>query len=437
MSDIVLGQGLKGFLHQYHFSDLTNVAIISCRISNPNLFAEVLSDCEVAVFGNYEILLCYRTGSRDRGQAYRVKSDSKTFCEVVSYKTAADDGQVNNSKTKVLARFSSSPACTTRVIGSSLFNKFLSIKVSGEIKVDIVSCEVECLNEECESVDQKADLSLEEDSPEELPLPLDSEKAEFLETVHSWQFEVKNNLPVSELLQIDPRAPIQQTNDTAPSEEVEDADLKGEESENVISTVLPGTEERCDIEETEDKERLKTSETFIYRDKDNRVKVAIYVNEMGKFIRVDDAHQLEMQVPAVEIKDEGPEVSSGSEEMEFTDTVHSYQFEVEDNCSISELLEMELGAPHEQLIGTVSASERNVSEINDQEIKDEISPVEVELKVGCQEAQTEDVESRAETEQEATAQEQQTQLQETAIPAEDREKSDPVAYKALLTMLKS
>lgn len=109
-----------------------NSIIINCYASVEDVYSKIISEKEVAVFGEYKVLVFYRQPNGNRESSYKSFTLRKNFCEVILF-DLLDKGEIK-------AELNLQPSCKFNYVSKSRLRSFWNIEVSGVIKV---SCVVE------------------------------------------------------------------------------------------------------------------------------------------------------------------------------------------------------------------------------------------------------------------------------------------------------
>ncbi len=112
-----------------------NSIIINCYASAESVFSKVISEKEVAVFGEYNVLVFYRQPNATKDANYKSFTLRKNFCEIVLFETSTDN--------KIEAELILQPSCKYNYINKSRIRSFWNIEVSGEIRVSSITCDTE------------------------------------------------------------------------------------------------------------------------------------------------------------------------------------------------------------------------------------------------------------------------------------------------------
>lgn len=209
METVSLSKGEKAFSHEFEFSGMSNTVIISCQVSTSDLFTEVLSEKEVAVFGYYDLIICYSNISKRNTDSYKTNIIRKAFCEIVPYEELAENDQVNSEEIGVIAVYLSQPTCISSFTRANS-NVLFKIEVSGEIKVTVheaKSSDEKLDSGETENVlsDDDNDNMHEKISDSEINREkTNPENGEIKNTqTKVWQFEANGNHTIEELMEMD------------------------------------------------------------------------------------------------------------------------------------------------------------------------------------------------------------------------------------------
>ncbi len=122
-----------------------NSIIINCYASAESVFSKVISEKEVAVFGEYNVLVFYRQPNATKEANYKSFSLRKNFCEIVLFETSSDN--------KIEAELILQPSCKFNYINKSRIRSFWNIEVSGEIRVSSTTYDTENDIDAIETVD--------------------------------------------------------------------------------------------------------------------------------------------------------------------------------------------------------------------------------------------------------------------------------------------
>ncbi|PYG85734.1 hypothetical protein LY28_03153 [Ruminiclostridium sufflavum DSM 19573] len=104
-----------------------NSIIMNCYASTDSVFSKIISDKEVAVFGEYKVLVFYRQPNAGRESSYKAFTLRKNFCEIVLFDTP--------EKEEIKADLILQSACKFNYISKSRLRSSWNIDISGEIRV--------------------------------------------------------------------------------------------------------------------------------------------------------------------------------------------------------------------------------------------------------------------------------------------------------------
>lgn len=104
-----------------------NSIIINCYASADDVKSKLISENEVAVFGEYKVLVFYRQPNVSKEPSYRSFTLRKNFCEIVLVDVV--------DKNNITAELKLQPSCNFSYISKSRLRSFWNIEVTGEIKV--------------------------------------------------------------------------------------------------------------------------------------------------------------------------------------------------------------------------------------------------------------------------------------------------------------
>lgn len=204
MKPVTLSKVEKAFSHNVKFLMMPNIAIISCQVRTSNLFTKDLSGKEAAVFGYYDLIICYSNIYEEKKHSYQAKVIKKAFCEIVPYEVIAENDQVDSQEIAVKAVFLSQPACMYNY--ENLDGKvLLKIEVFGKIKVTAILNGVKSFEEKPDS--QKAEDLLSDDNYD-----MYAEEQTFASKINNemeytdaqiWQFEENEDISIEELMEMD------------------------------------------------------------------------------------------------------------------------------------------------------------------------------------------------------------------------------------------
>ncbi len=122
-----------------------NSIIINCYASAESVFSKVISEKEVAVFGEYNVLVFYRQPNATKEANYKSFTLRKNFCEIVLLETSNDN--------KIESELILQPSCKFNYINKSRIRSFWNIEVSGEIRVSSITCDTKNDIDAIETVD--------------------------------------------------------------------------------------------------------------------------------------------------------------------------------------------------------------------------------------------------------------------------------------------
>lgn len=112
-----------------------NSVIINCYASAEDIFSKIISEKEVAVFGEYKVLVFYRQPNASKEASYKSFTLRKNFCEIVLFDTL--------EKSEIKAELLLQPSCKYNYISKSRLRSFWNIEVSGEIRVSCIACDTD------------------------------------------------------------------------------------------------------------------------------------------------------------------------------------------------------------------------------------------------------------------------------------------------------
>ncbi|QNU66839.1 hypothetical protein EHE19_018750 [Ruminiclostridium herbifermentans] len=122
-----------------------NSIIINCYAKAESVLSKVISEKEVAVFGEYSVLVFYRQPNATKEANYKSFTLRKNFCEIVLFDT------LENSK--IESELKLQPSCKFNYVSKSRIRSFWNIEVSGEIRVSSIACDTESDIDATETVD--------------------------------------------------------------------------------------------------------------------------------------------------------------------------------------------------------------------------------------------------------------------------------------------
>ncbi|QEK10928.1 hypothetical protein FQB35_00260 [Crassaminicella thermophila] len=243
--DIVCAKGTKAFLHDYKVSVLPNSSMIRCEVNNMNISVKMISDKEVKVFGDYDIDISYLMNSRYASSSKKFfMTEKKSFLEIINLEEI-EEYPIDTKNLELRYSFVSEPKCNIKTAAQNGFH----VQVLGEILIELVMDDYKDSSESIkESPKQEVDavntsFYMKEDdhfintkgsSQGKKQKPISNvkrnkskfQKAETLEPIKSWLFQIKENLPVTEILNMDIDT-LQNKQDTVEAVSVDDvADKK-------------------------------------------------------------------------------------------------------------------------------------------------------------------------------------------------------------------
>ncbi len=112
-----------------------NSVIINCYASAEDIFSKIISEKEIAVFGEYKVLVFYRQPNASKEASYKSFTLRKNFCEIVLFDTL--------EKSEIKAELLLQPSCKYNYISKSRLRSFWNIEVSGEIRVSCIACDTD------------------------------------------------------------------------------------------------------------------------------------------------------------------------------------------------------------------------------------------------------------------------------------------------------
>lgn len=112
-----------------------NSIIINCYASAEDIFSKIISEKEVAVFGEYKVLIFYRQPNASKESSYKSFTLRKNFCEIVLF----DALEGHEIKAELILQ----PSCKYNYISKSRLRSFWNIEVSGEIRVSCIACDTD------------------------------------------------------------------------------------------------------------------------------------------------------------------------------------------------------------------------------------------------------------------------------------------------------
>jgi hypothetical protein len=112
-----------------------NSIIFNCYAKAESVFSKVISEKEVAVFGEYNVLVFYKQPSPTKEANYKSFTLRKNFCEVVLFDTSENS--------KIESELILQPSCKFNYVTKSRIRSFWNIEVSGEIRVSSITLDIE------------------------------------------------------------------------------------------------------------------------------------------------------------------------------------------------------------------------------------------------------------------------------------------------------
>lgn len=206
MSENIIGQGKKTFQDQLIIRYHPN--IIDCKIKINNIFTKLLPKKEIILFGNYQILILYK--NRD----YKVRSISKTFCQIVYFEEMLEDNGMDDKDMKATAEFSVEPNCKVvypKLKKTEKDGASCNILINGEITVTLFNtaklntAKSLDLNSDCEE-NEELNEELDEDISEcEMDVKQIEDQIYEIkkDSTLTWQIEEGANIPIEVLLEME------------------------------------------------------------------------------------------------------------------------------------------------------------------------------------------------------------------------------------------
>jgi hypothetical protein len=160
-------------LHELYYS-----TIIECRAKPCSIFAKPVSEKEVAIFGDYKVVVLHRnlftSGKKDYGSI----TIRKNICEIVPFEV--------KENTEIKPALLLQPTCNFKFEKHQSNNLYWEIEVQGEIKME--STETNISNNFAPSIGE--------------PVPSQERKGK---PFHSqvWQFEGNEDVVIEQLMEMD------------------------------------------------------------------------------------------------------------------------------------------------------------------------------------------------------------------------------------------
>lgn len=170
-------------LHELYYS-----TILDCRGKTCSIFAKPVSEKEIAIFGDYEILVFYRNLFANGEKNYGAITVRKNICEIVPFEV--------EKNTEIKSVLLLQPCCNFKQKNHKNSNSYWEIEVQGEIKINNEMSENEMSETDANS-DNAAPLkeqAVDFDSHESDVKPFDSQE---------WQFEESDDISIEQLMDMD------------------------------------------------------------------------------------------------------------------------------------------------------------------------------------------------------------------------------------------
>lgn len=184
MGTSIWDEGKKFFSDTIELQQRENNTMIDCQVKDSNTFAKILSESEIAIFGDYDIFILYKYDSYKRESNYEVKTEKRNFCKIISYEAIAKEYKVFNEITKVTARILFQPSCKFSMKKKPRHNTLWQIEVYGEIKISFILNETNILETNKKQINQEH--SKKENSKSQI-----------------WKFENNGRFSIQELMEMD------------------------------------------------------------------------------------------------------------------------------------------------------------------------------------------------------------------------------------------
>lgn len=177
---MILSTADKGnrFSDLIQLHDLYYSSILECRATPCNIFAKPVSETEIAVFGDYKILVLYRNLFTSGKKDYGAITINRNICEVIPLEV--------KEHTEVKPVLLLQPSCKFKYDQRQNINPYWEIEVQGEIKL------------EAEAHTPFSNFVASMELPENAPESKDS--SPFQSQV--WEFEGNEDVPIEELMEM-------------------------------------------------------------------------------------------------------------------------------------------------------------------------------------------------------------------------------------------
>ena len=164
-------------LHELYYS-----TILDCRLKTDSIFTKPISEKEIAVFGDYKLVIFYSNLFVSGEKSYAAITVRKNICEIVPFEV--------KENIEVKSALLLHPSCNCKYENHQ--NKsYWEIEVQGEIKI---SNELSETNETSDKVVTPEEQPANSDLQESDVKPFDS---------HVWQFEGNDDIPIEQLMEMD------------------------------------------------------------------------------------------------------------------------------------------------------------------------------------------------------------------------------------------
>ena len=170
--------------------DLNNATILDCQTKTCSVFIKNNHQKEIAVFGDYEILVLYSKSSEDRKSNLEAITIRKNICEIVPFDEIIKD--------KALAALSLQPTCRLSYITKSHYRSLWEIEVLGW-EIEVLG-EINITGTINEAIDTTGNTNTKEE-PAINSCQQNTEKKQI--DSHVWQFEEMENITIEQLMDMD------------------------------------------------------------------------------------------------------------------------------------------------------------------------------------------------------------------------------------------
>lgn len=171
----------KSFSDTLELYDLYYSTILDCQAKTGNIFTKIVSDKEIAVYGDYKVLVFFRRSYVGEEKSYSSITVRKNICEMVPF-AATENTQV---RAELLLR----PSCDYKYLNYDHNRSCWKIEVQGEIRFT--------------GTIPKTSAAADTAEAKRKPYVVSQENSEAEQEERVWQFEGNDDIPVEQLMEMD------------------------------------------------------------------------------------------------------------------------------------------------------------------------------------------------------------------------------------------